>query len=180
MQAYPMVGFFEAIKLGFIKYFDCSSRSRRSEYWFFQLFVFLIYIILEILHLCIYGEVSYSNIKEIDVINIISLVFGVFFLVPQITITIRRLHDTGKSGCYYLFALIPVIGWILLIIFCLYDSEPKDNIYGDSPKYYFGNYLFAYNGDKKDNSILSNQFNPSNNKKKNSVNSVEMEQLAEE
>ena len=55
-------------------------------------------------------------------------------LIPSIAVTVRRLHDTGRTGWWILIGLIPVIGGIVLLIFMLLDSEPGENQYGPNPK----------------------------------------------
>jgi uncharacterized membrane protein YhaH (DUF805 family) len=55
-------------------------------------------------------------------------------LVPSIAVTVRRLHDTGRSGWWILISLVPVIGWIVLLVFMLTDSQPGSNQYGPNPK----------------------------------------------
>ena len=55
-------------------------------------------------------------------------------IVPSLAVSIRRLHDIGKSGWFILISLVPVIGGIILIIFSLMDSQPGSNAYGPNPK----------------------------------------------
>ena len=61
-------------------------------------------------------------------------VFSLGILVPQIAVSVRRLHDIGKSGWFYLIGLIPVIGWIFVLVWFCTDSQPGDNQYGPNPK----------------------------------------------
>ena len=135
------VGFVDALKICFSKYADFSGRARRSEFWYFYLWNFLI-----IIFTCGIGAL-------------------VLFL-PFIAVTVRRLHDTGRSGWWYgasLLLSIPVtimnlliqysdgdtsllvlygilylcsLGYsIALLVFYVSDSQPGDNQYGPNPKY---------------------------------------------
>ncbi len=72
-----------------------------------------------------------------DSVYIPLLVFVVYFIycfIPGLAVTVRRLHDTGRSGLYYFIGFIPCVGAIILIIFLLEDSQPNTNMYGPSNK----------------------------------------------
>ena len=62
------------------------------------------------------------------------LIFALALLVPSIALAVRRLHDIGKSGWWYLIALIPLIGLLVLLYFFVLDSQPGSNQYGPNPK----------------------------------------------
>ena len=68
------------------------------------------------------------------VLAIIPLLYSLAVLIPGFAVLFRRLHDTGRSGWWWLLAFIPIIGWIVLIVFCCLDSQPGDNQYGPNPK----------------------------------------------
>lgn len=110
----------EAVRSVLNKYADFTGRARRSEFWFFVLAYFIAAIVTSIIDSIIGVPLTY-----------IILVLGL--LVPSIAVTVRRLHDTDKSGWLVLIGLIPVLGAIVLIVFCAMDSEP-DNQYGPNPK----------------------------------------------
>ena len=67
-------------------------------------------------------------------IGILALIYALALLIPSIAVSVRRLHDIGKSGWFILIALIPAIGAIILLIFMVTDSNPGDNQYGPNPK----------------------------------------------
>ena len=67
--------------------------------------------------------------------SIFAGIYALVVLVPSLAVTWRRLHDVGKSGAYYFFMLIPVVGWIIVLIQLCKDSQPGENQYGVSPKY---------------------------------------------
>ena len=75
------------------------------------------------------------NIADSKVASVIYILINIFFIIPTITVSVRRLHDVGRSGFYFLLNLIPFIGTLILLYFYLQDSYPYDNEYGSSPKY---------------------------------------------
>jgi len=103
-------------------YANFSGRSRREEFWMFQLFNFLIGIVFAIL------------IFAVPEISILNTIYSLIIFVPNLAVAIRRLHDTGKSGWNLLFILIPLVGAILLIVWWATDSEHGPNKWGDNPK----------------------------------------------
>jgi uncharacterized membrane protein YhaH (DUF805 family) len=98
------------------KYADFTGRTRRKEYWMFILIYLIINIVLAVLGL-----------------DIISMLVGLALLVPSISIAARRLHDTGRTGWWQLIALIPIVGFIILIVFLAQDGH-ETNDYGVNPK----------------------------------------------
>ena len=112
-QPYPQqpksMDFGEAIKVCFNKFADFNGRARRSEFWWFQLFAYLVSSIT-----CGIG--------------------GLVLLIPLLAVTSRRLHDTGHSGWWQLIQLVP-FGVILIIIWGVQDSDPGPNEYGPNPKF---------------------------------------------
>jgi uncharacterized membrane protein YhaH (DUF805 family) len=103
------------------KYVDFSGRARRSEYWFFSLFTLVVGIVLQIIGSIIGTQFIYY-------------IFALAVFLPGLAVAIRRLHDTGRSGWWVLIGLIPLIGFIVLIVWFATDSEPNANQYGPSPK----------------------------------------------
>lgn len=111
---------------------DFSGRSRRTEYWMFQLFNFLLALALGLLAFAA-GALS-SEQDGFSVFGISLGVFGLVSFIPALSITVRRLHDIGKSGWWYLIAFVPLIGGLVLFVFTLLDSDPDRNEYGPNPK----------------------------------------------
>ena len=112
------VGFLEAVALFFSRYADFKGRSRRSEYWWVMLFNVIVSVVLVLLP---------------DSLAFLSSLWSLAILVPSLAICIRRLHDVGKSGWWYLFILIPLVGGIILLVqFCKDSTE--DNPWGPNPK----------------------------------------------
>ncbi len=105
------------------KYAVFSGRSRRAEYWYFALFNIIFSIALGIVS-------SVINDNE----NIISILYSLAILIPGLAVSVRRLHDIGKSGWMILLFLIPLIGAIWLLVLMCLDSNPAENKYGPNPK----------------------------------------------
>lgn len=118
------MGFVEAVKSVFSKYAKFSGRARRSEYWYFVLFEFIVGIVLGGVALVI-GE---------SVATAIESVWTLATFIPVLAVTWRRLHDIGKSGAWFFIGLIPLVGEIILLIWLCKDSEPGDNRFGPNPK----------------------------------------------
>lgn len=116
--------FSEAIKTCLVdKYVTFSGRATRSEYWYVVLFGYLLALLIVLLGMMVDSP---------ELIIGLSSVLSLILLLPGLAVCIRRLHDTGRSGWWYLLVLIPYIGaFALLIIFCLKSSE--DNKYGPKP-----------------------------------------------
>ena len=109
------------------KYAVFSGRARRSEYWFFVLWYVIISIGCGVLD-AILGTRSAQGV------GLLGTLYGLALLIPSLAVTVRRLHDTGRTGWWILIGLIPVLGWIVLLVFMLLDSQPGSNEHGPSPK----------------------------------------------
>jgi uncharacterized membrane protein YhaH (DUF805 family) len=97
-----------------------SGRARRSEYWWFSL---------------LYVSVSAALIGISLAVNAPQLnVLLLLLIVPMLSVSVRRLHDTGKSGRWMLIGLIPVVGQVVYLAAMTVDSVPGDNQYGPNPK----------------------------------------------
>jgi uncharacterized membrane protein YhaH (DUF805 family) len=121
------MGFVEAVQSCFRQYVGFSGRARRSEYWWFFLFTVLVSIVTSVLD-SILGTMS-----EDTNVGVIGSIASLALLLPSIAVAIRRLHDTSRSGWWILIGLIPIVGWIILIVFYCQDSH-GDNEHGPSPK----------------------------------------------
>ena len=112
----PSVNFIDAVKLFFTKYADFNTRSRRSEYWWSVLFS------------AVAGSLATGILKDY------AWIWSLVVLIPTIAISVRRLHDIGRPGTWYLLNLIPVVGSIILLVWYCQDST-GDNQWGPNPKY---------------------------------------------
>ena len=105
-------------------YANFEGRARRREYWMF----FLCNIVIGFL--CFVLDMGLAMTIGIAGLN---LIYMLAVIIPGIAVTIRRLHDTGRSGWWILLGLVPVAGLVLLV-FMLMDSQPGDNQWGRNPK----------------------------------------------
>ena len=110
------------------KYAVFNGRARRKEYWFFALFNIIISIVLAVID-GITG--SYSAAFGM---GLLGAIYMLAVLVPAIAVSVRRLHDTDRSGWWMLIILVPLIGAIVLLVFMVLDSSPSQNQYGVNPK----------------------------------------------
>jgi uncharacterized membrane protein YhaH (DUF805 family) len=128
------------------KFFQFAGRAPRREFWYFMLFSIIVSIVVGIA-----GEIlgiMYVIPMEVPVIsesgeminttqnipiNILQIVFGLSMIFPSMAVSIRRLHDIGKSGWWYLVGLIPLIGAIVLLVFFTTKSDNETNEYGEIP-----------------------------------------------
>lgn len=108
----PRVNFLEAIQLGFKGYVIWNARSTRAEFWWWVLANFLALLVLSIIS---------------GAINSDGALVGIFLLatfIPNISIQIRRFHDTDRSGGWYWIGLIPIVGVIIQLVFFCDNSSP--------------------------------------------------------
>ncbi|MDX6381746.1 MAG: hypothetical protein QOI57_2770 [Rubrobacteraceae bacterium] len=110
------------------KYAVFSGRARRKEYWMFFLFNLIITLVLALI------DSLTGTFSSQAGLGLLSGLYSLAVLIPSIAVTVRRLHDTGRSGWWILLGLIPIIGGIILLIFMVLDSEPGENQYGPNPK----------------------------------------------
>jgi uncharacterized membrane protein YhaH (DUF805 family) len=110
------------------KYAVFDGRARRMEYWMFILINIIISVVLVIIDSLI------GTIIRQGGFGLLQGLYNLAVLIPSIAVTVRRLHDIGRTGWWILIGLIPVIGGIVLLIFMLLDSEPGENQYGPNPK----------------------------------------------
>jgi uncharacterized membrane protein YhaH (DUF805 family) len=101
----PPRSFWDAIKVCLKKYVDGKGRASRSEYWYFALFSFIV-------------GLATGGVGDI------------LLFLPSITVSVRRLHDIGRSAWALLWILLPIIGWIVLIVYSVRPGEPRANAYG--------------------------------------------------
>lgn len=113
-----------AVRICFSKYADITGRARRSEFWWFALFVFGAHIVLGILDGLLFGTGGGGLIGSL---------FSLAVLLPSITVAGRRLHDIGRSAWWLLICLIPVAGWLVLLWWYIQPGEVGPNEYGPDP-----------------------------------------------
>lgn len=103
-------------------YANFSGRARRKEYWFFTLVQFIILVITQIIDAILSTDFVFYAIAALAL------------FIPSLSAAVRRLHDIGRSGWWFLIALIPLIGTILLIIWLATETKPENNQWGQPAK----------------------------------------------
>jgi uncharacterized membrane protein YhaH (DUF805 family) len=127
------MSFGEAVQSGFDNYVNFNGRASRSAYWW-VLFGLLVSVVARVVD----GLVG-SNIVRYDQngtavgVGIISSLVGLALLLPSISVLVRRLHDTNRSGWWYWIVLIPIIGWVVLLFFLVGPGTPGNNRFGPPP-----------------------------------------------
>lgn len=102
-------------------YATFTGRARRREYWWFTLVNLGVVVVLSLVD------------AALDTGALTGL-YSLAVLVPALAVSVRRLHDTGRSGLWLLISLVPLVGGIVLLVFLLLDGEPGTNRWGASPK----------------------------------------------
>lgn len=103
------------------KYVEFNGRARRKEYWMFFLINFVIALALGV-------------VDAVLGFGLLGGLYALAVLLPSLAVTVRRLHDTGRTGWWILIGLIPLIGIIVILIFMVLEGQPGDNAYGPDPK----------------------------------------------
>ena len=107
------------------KYAVFNGRAARPEFWWFVLFNLIIAAVINLVAGIIVGRSSGQVVSDL---------YSLAVLLPSLGVGIRRLHDTNRTGWWYLLVFIPVIGWIVLIVFLAMASDPGSNNYGPNPQ----------------------------------------------
>ena len=130
------MNFQDAVKSCFAKYTEFKGRAPRSEYWFWTLFVAIVTVVAMILD----GILGTNFTMDDGYGGEISSGYGYFYvaaalgsLLPGLAVTVRRLHDKGRSGWFLLLALIPLVGPIILLVWFCTAGSSEDNQYGPNP-----------------------------------------------
>jgi uncharacterized membrane protein YhaH (DUF805 family) len=116
------MSFPDAVRAALTNYVNFSGRARRSEYWYFALFAFLVYVAAFVID------------SILGTYPLFYLLAAAGLLLPGLAVGVRRLHDTNRTGWFILLGLIPVVGAIILLVFFVAEGTPGDNQYGPSPK----------------------------------------------
>ncbi len=152
LNVVPILSFGQAIKNVFSKYVTFTGRARRSEFWWFQLFNFILVFVASL-----FDDLLGLGISDTGE-GVISIIVTLGLLLPSLSVLWRRLHDVNRSGWNYLWVIAPavlcvifalvqllvltilmaivlVVAAILLLVWCCMDSKQEENQYGPSPKY---------------------------------------------
>jgi uncharacterized membrane protein YhaH (DUF805 family) len=114
--------FGDAIRTGFAKYFNFAERAVPSEFWYWVLFTILVSIVTAV--------VDAMWFPDFYPISPLTDLFGLATLLPGLAVSVRRLHDTNRSGWWILLWFIPLIGIIVLIVWWVQQGTPGPNRFG--------------------------------------------------
>lgn len=110
------------------KYAQFDGRSQRSEYWFFALFYILFAIAATLI------DVGIGSYDPQSGFGLVSAILAIGLFIPSLSVSVRRLHDTDRSGWWILICLIPLVGAIWFLVLMVFDSTPGNNRFGPNPK----------------------------------------------
>jgi uncharacterized membrane protein YhaH (DUF805 family) len=118
------------------QYADRAGRTRRKECWTFTLVSLIISIVLATLVVLATrdGVLNFDGNSGVLILGLLAGPYTSTVLLPSWAVGVRRLHDTGRSGWWLLIGLIPLIGWIVIIVFLAIAGEGQSNAYGPDPK----------------------------------------------
>lgn len=127
------MGMLEAVSSVFSKYVTFSGRARRAEYWWFTLFSTIMGIVMQIADGVVFGTKPMTEPMAMPSIGIIYGIWTLVILLPSVAVWVRRLHDIGRSGWWWLLLFIPIIGWIVLLYWAVKRGDIGPNAFGDDP-----------------------------------------------
>lgn len=129
-EALGLFGYFKKVMTSHFANF--SGRARRKEYWSFALFAML--ALIAAVGIGMAADSSSGTLEDYPPVTIalVVLVMLVFF-IPSISVMVRRIHDLGLSGWFYLLFFIPYVGNLILLVFALMPSQKFENKYGPVP-----------------------------------------------
>lgn len=138
MTGAPQVSFIEAIKLGFRKYTAFAGRATRAEFWWWYLFTMIVFVPVYFVALIVAAASTPSSSSSSSsggsgialVLFLLLFVVGLALLLPTISVIVRRLHDTDKSGWWYWISAVPFVGGLILLVLLVMESTPGPNRYG--------------------------------------------------
>ena len=118
-----MSGYLEVLK----KYAVFDGRAGRKEYWYFNVFSFIIIIVLSVI------DMMTGTFNVTVGLGLLGGLYTLAVLIPGIAVSVRRLHDTDRSGLWLLINAIPIIGMLVFLVFTAQNSTPGDNQHGSNP-----------------------------------------------
>ena len=108
--------------------FNFGGRARRKEYWMYMLFTIIAVIVLSVIGGVVFGD-------NPALAGSLSGIYMLASLFPSLAVSVRRMHDTSRSGWWLLINFVPLIGGIWFFVLTVLDSKPETNDWGASPKY---------------------------------------------
>lgn len=120
-------------KVVFENYADFTGRARRSEYWYFRLATAVIFFLFIILGVVLYAITSNGSLAVGLACGLLVL-YSLATLIPSLSVSVRRMHDIGKSGWTIFVAMIPLVGPIWMLVLLFTEGDSGENYYGSDPK----------------------------------------------
>ena len=117
----PLISYWKKVVLE--DYANFAGRARRAEYWWFTLANIIAIIVLALL------------MAAVKIFIVLYVIYALALIIPSIAVTIRRLHDTDKSGWWILIGLVPFVGGLILLVLMCIDSTRGTNQWGTAEKY---------------------------------------------
>jgi uncharacterized membrane protein YhaH (DUF805 family) len=117
------MGVVDSVRSVLSNYANFNGRAARAEFWWWSLVLFIVQGVLEL------------ALRGWSLAWLFELLLSLALLLPTVAVTVRRLHDTNRSGWWLLIALVPLIGGVVLIIFNVEDGTQGINQYGPWPKW---------------------------------------------
>ena len=106
-------------------YVEFEGRSSRPAYWYFAL------VNLIVFGMCLFLDVALFRLS--GGVPVLTVLYVLATAIPGLSLAVRRLHDTGRSGWWLLVEVVPVVGQLVLLLFLVSASQPGDNRYGPTP-----------------------------------------------
>ena len=122
----------DAVKHVFSNYATFSGRARRSEYWYFVLFSMIVSAVLSRIGKQVPMEVAGQVVMVTQ--SKLQSIYSLVVFIPTLAVVVRRLHDVGKSGWNYFWLFLPIIGWIMMLVWLCREGEHGPNRFGPDPK----------------------------------------------
>ncbi|MEC7761363.1 MAG: DUF805 domain-containing protein [Pseudomonadota bacterium] len=125
----------QAVKSVYSNYFTFSGRSRRAEFWWFYLFYLIVYFVLGMIDAVVFGTTTTSpgSFSAQTDTPILSGLFALATLIPNLALGVRRMHDIDRKGWWLLISLIPLVGIIVLIVWFAKAGDAGPNRFGADP-----------------------------------------------
>lgn len=111
-----------SVQTCFRKYAVFQGRAARSEYWWFALALFLVALAVTVLD------------EALGSADVLPALFAIATFLPTLAVQVRRLHDINRSGWWVLLGLIPLIGFIILVIWFIKPGDAGPNRFGSDPR----------------------------------------------